>query len=88
LVSLIAEETVTDELVDKREDDGVGGGDGVETSTRGEGQENARGEEEEEKSSRKKIAPHSVCNRKGKFTQTPRGKVHRSEYLRGSVSSP
>lgn len=56
--SLVAQETVPDELVGKGEDDGVRRGDGVEAATRREGQENARGEEEEEKCSRQKIAPH------------------------------
>jgi hypothetical protein len=63
---LVAEKTMTHILVDKGEDDGVGRSDSVETSTRGEGQENARSEDEEEKSSCQKISPHLVCLRLGK----------------------
>jgi hypothetical protein len=49
---LVAKETVPDELVGKGEDDGVHGGHGVETTARGQGQEDTGGEEEEEESSR------------------------------------
>lgn len=55
---LVAKETVANELVNKGEDDGVDGGDGVEAATRGERQEDTRGKEEEEESSRQKVHPH------------------------------
>lgn len=49
---------MSDELVGKSEHDGVGRGDDVETTARGEGQENAGGEEEEEEGSRQQVHPH------------------------------
>ena len=56
--SLVAKETVSDELVSKGEHDGVDRSDGVQTTARGQGQEDTRGKEEEEESSRQKVHPH------------------------------
>ena len=54
---------MADELVGKGKDHSVGGRDGVKTGTRGERQENAGSEHEEEKSSRQKISPHGSLSR-------------------------
>ena len=54
---------MSDELVDDREHDGVRRGDSVESSARREGQEDAGSEDEEEKRSREKIAPHGSLSR-------------------------
>ena len=55
---------MSDELVDKREHNRVGCRDGVESSTRGEGQEDTGGEDEEEESSCQKIHPHGSLSRR------------------------
>ena len=51
---------MADELVDEGEDDGVGRGDDVEAATRGEGEEDTGGQEEEEERSGNQIHPHFV----------------------------
>lgn len=55
---------MSDELVDEGEHDGVGRGDGVETSARGERENNTRGEDEEEESSREQVHPHGSLSRR------------------------
>lgn len=58
LESLVAQETMANELVDKGEDHCVGGCDSVETAARREREHDAGSKDEEEESSCEQVHPH------------------------------
>jgi hypothetical protein len=52
---------VLEHLVGDREDEGVGGGDHQLAATGGQGEKDARGQQEEEKRGGKNVGPHLFC---------------------------
>lgn len=64
---LLAKKAVLDELVDKREHDGVGEGLDLEARTGGQADEDTGDKDVKKRSGRKDIGPHFCCYRTKKF---------------------